>query len=63
MIILFNRLIAGWPVLGHLCVPKVRRILSSGDTARVELPITSRGRFLGPYRLGRGSKGVWAGRR
>jgi hypothetical protein len=38
-------------------------LLSSGDAARVKLPITLRGRFLGPYWLGRESKGVWAGRR
>jgi hypothetical protein len=57
------RAFSGIPVLGHFCIPKVRRILSSGSTARVKLLITSRGRFLGPYGLGRGSKGVWAGRR
>jgi hypothetical protein len=37
------------PVLGHLCIPKVRRILSSEDAVRVKLSIILRGRFLGLY--------------
>jgi hypothetical protein len=44
------------PRSGYLCIPKFRRNLSSGDAARVKLFIALRGRFLGPYRLGKGQK-------
>jgi hypothetical protein len=40
------RPLPGIPVLGHLYILQVRRILSSGDAARVKLPIILRARFL-----------------